>query len=222
MFIISKLRKNRLIFSRKSHIIILWGENMIKTTNMLLEELNGYASPKSKLSRMVNNGEYFPIVKGLYETNKSTPPYLLAGSIYGPSYISFDYALSYYGLIPEAAYAVTSATYDKKKRKHYETSFGNFLYRDVPAEAFPLEIKLIKDGDYYYRIASPEKALCDKLYTLKPVKNVAELQTMLIDNLRMDEDELKKMDLSKVRNLASHYGSTNIKSLCTLLRRMQQ
>ncbi len=90
---------------------------MIKTTSMLLEELEEYASPKSKLSRMVKRGECFPITKGLYETDPNTPPHLLAGSIYGPSYISFEFALSYYGLIPEAVYTVTCATFEKKKKK---------------------------------------------------------------------------------------------------------
>ena len=80
---------------------------MIKTTAMLLEELSEYGSPKSKLSRMAKNGEYFPITKGIYETDRHTPAYLLAGSIYGPSYISFEYALSFYGMIPEAVYTVT-------------------------------------------------------------------------------------------------------------------
>lgn len=69
---------------------------MIKTTDMLLEELKSYANPKNKLSRMVRNGEVFPIVKGLYETDRNTPAHLLAGSIYGPSYISFEYALSFF------------------------------------------------------------------------------------------------------------------------------
>ena len=57
---------------------------MIKTTAMLLEELKGYASPKSKLSRMVERGECFPITRGLYETDPNVPAHLLAGSIYGP------------------------------------------------------------------------------------------------------------------------------------------
>ena len=47
----------------------LWGENMIKTTAMLLEELSEYGSPKSKLSRMAKSGEYFPIKKGIYRGN---------------------------------------------------------------------------------------------------------------------------------------------------------
>ena len=97
---------------------------MIKTTAMLLEELKGYGSPQSKLARMAERGECFPITRGLYETDRNAPAYLLAGSIYGPSYISFEYALSRYGLIPEAVYAVTCATFEKKKKKKYETPFG--------------------------------------------------------------------------------------------------
>ena len=97
--------------------MILRGENMIKTTNMILEELRSYANPKAKLSRMANQGECFRITRGLYETNKNTPGYLLAGSIYGPSYISIEYALAYYNLIPEAVYTITCATFEKKKKK---------------------------------------------------------------------------------------------------------
>ena len=116
---------------------------MIKTTAIMLEELHNYASPTSKLSRMTARGECVQIVKGLYETDKSVLSYLLAGSIYGPSYISFEHAMSYYGLLPEAVYTVTSATFEMKKKKRYETPFGTFTYCDVPAEAFPLEVVLV-------------------------------------------------------------------------------
>ena len=90
---------------------------MIKTYAMLIEELSEYSAPANKLSRMVKENICTPVVKGLYETEKSTPGYLLAGSIYGPSYLSFDFALSRYGLIPEAVYVFTSATFEKKKAK---------------------------------------------------------------------------------------------------------
>ena len=46
---------------------------MIKTTNMMLESLKEYANPKAKLARMVKNRECFPIVKGLYETERNVP-----------------------------------------------------------------------------------------------------------------------------------------------------
>ena len=193
---------------------------MIKTTAMLLEELSEYGSPKSKLSRMAKSGEYFPITKGIYETNPPTPAYLLAGSIYGPSYISFEYALSFYGLIPEAVYTVTSATFEKKKKKKFETAFGTFSYRDVPSKAFPLGIRLVQEGEYFYRIAEPEKALCDQLYTISPLGNTKELFRLLTESLRIEESELKKLDASKVWAYSAAYHTTNIKKLYSLMRRI--
>ena len=195
---------------------------MIKTTDMLLEELREYASPRSKLSRMAKNREIFPIVKGLYETEKGTPGIYLAGSIYGPSYVSFEYALGHYELIPEAVYTLTCATFEKKKAKKYETPFGTFTYRDVPSEAFPLALTLVNENGYYYRIATPEKALCDMLYTLRPTANAAELHTMLNDDLRIEDSELRKLDAALVAELSEHYHTTNVKRLCTLLRRLRK
>ena len=193
---------------------------MIKTTAMLLEELSEYGSPKSKLSRMAKSGECYPITKGIYETNPHTPAYLLAGGIYGPSYISFEYALSFYGLIPEAVYTVTSATFEKKKKKKFETAFGTFSYRDVPSKAFPLGIRLVQEGEYFYRIAEPEKALCDQLYTISPLGNTKELFRLLTESLRIEESELKKLDASKVCAYSAAYHTTNIKKLYSLMRRI--
>lgn len=195
---------------------------MIKTTNMILEELRDYANPKAKLSRMVKQGEYFRIARGLYETDRNVPGHLLAGSIYGPSYISFEYALGYYGMIPEAVYTITSATFEKKKKKKYETVFGTFTYRDVPSDAFPLEIRLVQEGEYFYRIAEPEKALCDTLYIMPPAKNTTELASLLFDDLRIDDSELLKMDTEKIRFLSDRYRVTNMIKLATLLRRIKK
>ena len=192
---------------------------MIKTTGMLIEELRDYASPKTKLSRMVHRGECFQIIKGLYETDKNVSAHLLAGSIYGPSYISFEYALSYYGLIPEAVYTVTCATFEKKKKKKYDTPFGSFSYRDVPSAVFPLFLELKQEGDYWYRIASPEKALCDQLYKMNPVNNIKELDSLLFEDLRVDETELGMLNQDIIAELCDKYHATNIKKLRTLLRR---
>jgi predicted transcriptional regulator of viral defense system len=189
---------------------------------MLLEELRSYANPKTKLSRMVKQGECFQIVKGLYETDKNVPGHLLAGSIYGPSYISFEYALGFYGMIPEAVYTITSATFEKKKKKKYETVFGTFTYRDVPSAAFPLAIRLVREGDYFYRIAEPEKALCDLLYTMSPAANITALAVLLSDDLRIEETELRKLDTEKIAFLSERYRSTNTKKLVALLRRIQK
>ena len=186
---------------------------MIKTTAMLLEELRDYASPKTKLSRMVQKGECYQITKGLYETERNVSAHLLAGSIYGPSDISFEYALSYYGLIPEAVYTVTSASFEKKKKKRYDTIFGAFTYRDVPSAVFPLFIELKHEGDYWYRIASPEKALCDELYIMRPVKNTRELASMLFEDLRIDRQAFLGLDFTEMEQLAALYRTKNHKLL---------
>lgn len=193
---------------------------MIKTTAMLLEELGRYASPASKLSHMVKNGEYIQIIKGLYETNPSTPGYLLAGSIYGPSYLSFEFALAYHGLISEAVYAFTSATYDKKKKKKYETPFGTFTYRDVPPGVYSLGVEIVREGDYIFRIASPEKALCDELYIKGPAANHKELRSLLFDDMRIDERAFGKLKLADILLLKEKYHCTNIVKLSALMQRI--
>jgi len=195
---------------------------MIKTTAMILNELNQYASPADKLSRMVRSGEYIQLTKGLYETDRSTPGYLLAGSIYGPSYLSFGFALGYYGMIPEAVYTFTSATFEKKKKKKYETIFGTYTYRDVPSAVYSIGLDIIREGQYAFTIASREKAFCDQLYKMRPVSNYRELQELLLDDLRIEEQELAKLNLQNLEYIAQHYPSRNVRKLYGLMRRRTQ
>ncbi len=86
---------------------------MIMTNAMAKDNFNDYSNKNSKISRDRKNKKLFKIINGLYETNQNTPGYLLAGSIYGSSYISFEYALSFYGLIQERVDTITCATLDK-------------------------------------------------------------------------------------------------------------
>ena len=143
----------------------------------------------------------------------------MAGSIYGPSYLSFEYVLSYYGLIPEKVVTYTSATCNKKKKKIYENKFGTFLYRDVPSYVYPLGIKIIQEGEYSYQIATPEKALCDKLYTLSQIQNMKELKNVIFDDLRIDMEELSKLNLNDIEEIAKSYKSKNVNLFYKYMRR---
>lgn len=192
---------------------------MIVTTAMLLENLKQYKAPLNKIARMVKNNEIFPIVRGLYETNPDTVGHLLAASIYAPSYLSFDYALSYYNLIPETVYNYTSATYGKKKSKVYTNHFGTYLFRDIPKKAFPFGVRVMHEGSYSYLIATAEKALCDKIYTLSPVFSQKSISDLLFDNLRIDEGEFRLLDHEKLIQYSKLYQTTNHKLLIKLLRR---
>lgn len=192
---------------------------MIIANDMAKNNLKDYSNKNNKISRDIRNGKLFKIITGLYETNPNTPGYLLASSIYGPSYISFEYALSFYGLIPERVTTVTCATCDKKKKKQYNTDFGVFTYRDVPVLAYPEEIILKVENNYSYQIASPEKALCDKLYTLTPLSNYSNLENMLFNDLRIDQEEFKKLNIKKIDKLSNLYHSTNVDLLAKYIRR---
>lgn len=190
---------------------------MIKTYGMLLNDYKNYKFPANKVARIVNDGSYIKLTKGLYESNPNIPGYLLANAIYGPSYLSFEFALSYHGLIPEAVYTYTSATFKKKKEKKYTNYFGTFTYRDIPAKAFPYEISIIKENQYNYKITTAEKALCDKLYTMKPINNKKEMHFLLFNELRIDETKFKELDKIILLELCDLYPSTNLRILKKLI-----
>lgn len=192
---------------------------MIKTTAILLEELKDYKNPQCKIRRLLESGTYTPIIRGLYETNKATPAHYLSGSIFGPSYLSFEFALAYYSLIPEAVYTCTSATFEKKKHKRYETPFGLFTFQDVPSKAFPYEVTVHEENGYTYRIATPVKAICDKLYQLSPIANQKELESILFHNLRIDEGVFFRLNWKDINKLSEKYGSRNVQLLSTYLKR---
>src|SRR5689334_12736834 len=83
------------------------------THQMLLSILKGYKRPNDKINMLVEKGFLTPVKKGLYITgpalNAGKPgSFLLANHICGPSYVSIDSALSFYGLIPERVYETSS------------------------------------------------------------------------------------------------------------------
>jgi predicted transcriptional regulator of viral defense system len=192
---------------------------MIKTTGILLDELKRYASPNKKIESMVKQGELTPILRGLYETDKNTPPHYLAASIYGPSYLSFEFALAYYDLIPEAVYACTSATFEKRKTKKYQTPFGLFTYRDIPSEAYPYGVEQHIENGYCFFLATAEKAICDQLYKMPIVTSQRQLEALLFEDLRIDESGFAKLNVKDMIGIADDYHSTNLKILKAWLQR---
>lgn len=191
---------------------------MILTMQQLNDKLTaeGYSNIRTKIQRLIRDGKLTPVIRGIYETNAAIPGYLLASTIYSPSYISFEYALSRHGLIPEGVPVCTCATFNKKKTKLYKTPFGTFIYRDIPNGAYPYEIKLCIENGYSYQLATAEKALCDQLYKMQPVKNQKELLELLFDNLRIEPDSLKKLSFDTLSKLAPLYHVRNLKLLITL------
>lgn len=192
---------------------------MIITVLDLKEKYKEYTDINGKIKRDIKNNILFPVVRGIYETDRNTSGYLLASFIYGSSYLSFEYALSFHNLIPERVVTYTSATFNKRKYKEYRTMFGYYTYRDIPKTAFHYFVKSYIEGSYSYFIASPEKALCDLLYILPPVKSVKALEQLLFENLRIDIDDFNSLNFNDMIFLSNKYISNNIKFLVKLIER---
>ena len=193
---------------------------MILTFDSLALQFKDYTDVKGKIRREVQSGRLTQITRGLYETDAHADGKYLAGAIYGPSYLSFDYALAIYSLIPEAVYKTyTSATFGKNRKKRYQNAFGLYTYRDVPKAVFSLGVNICMENGYSYQIATPEKALCDKLYSLPPVGSMKALKELLFDDLRIDENGLMSLDIESICCIAPLYGCNNLKILAKYLSR---
>ncbi len=178
---------------------------MVKTSIGLLDELKEYTSPKSKITRLLKERKLIQIKRGLYlDSNDKTYSLKgLSGIIYGPSYVSFETALSYYGLIPEAVYRTTCASYGKNRNKVFETAVGDFYYYHIPHDAYSSGINIKQEAGYNFQIATPEKAVLDLIYRYNP--DVSELKEFLFDDMRIDEEELMKQNPIEIQELAVLY-----------------
>ncbi len=208
-----------MICSNKSNIIVFRGANMILTTSMLKDKFHDYSNPLDKIKREADKGTIIRLTNGIYETDKNVDPCLLASVILSPSYLSFDWALSYYGLIPERVTSITSATLGNRKNKTFENFFGRYEYTDIPVNAFSEGLTYLENGDYIVKIAMKEKALCDSLCKWRVVKNVKELKELLFLDKRIDEDEFETCDFKLMERLAGLYNKTNLKLLVKLIKR---
>lgn len=100
--------------------------------------------------------------KGLYAIKTDLPgEEEIANVLYKPSYISFEYALAYYGLIPEMVYSITSAT--TKPTRLFTIESQTFSYFTIKKEAY-IGYILAERGQKRFYIAEPEKAIIDYLY----------------------------------------------------------
>ena len=195
---------------------------MIKTADNLINEFTKeYAQPYHRLSILEKKGEIFPLKRGLYETEKNVDPLSLAAAIVGPSYLSFQTALSYYDLIPERTPTIMSATLSLHKRKRFVNVFGTFVYQDVPPKAFPFGTLFIESQGRKIEIASPEKALCDALCETSPMKNEKELKEWLYSFMRMDEGDVFALDSKSILQWAPLYKRRNVYLLSVYLKGRQ-
>jgi len=187
----------------------------------LLQDL---AYPRDKITSLLRSGYLVRVKKGLYVfgpevARGSICKEHLANLIYGPSYISFEYALSYYGLIPERVENIGSVT--SKRGKTFTTPLGIFSYTYLNPRVYSIGVSQIAiDAKHNVLFATAEKALADVL-ALAPyivtLNSIEELEQLLLEHLRIEKSLLYSLDATLFTKIASLYKNQNVTLLGQLL-----
>jgi hypothetical protein len=172
--------------------------------SVVMSVLTEYKRPNDKISELIREGELTLVRRGLYVAGPASDLaipnlFVIANSLRGPSYISLESAFAYWSLIPERVYEISSITIQTSKK--YTNNLGRFSFQHLasPYYSFGLEsIRLTEQQTAL--IASKEKALCDKIIVTSglQLRGIQQSLNFLIDDLRMDEEQLQNLDTSKI------------------------
>jgi hypothetical protein len=172
--------------------------------NVIMEALATYSRPNDKISEMIKSGELVSLRRGLYvpgpELDLPIPEsFVIANHLRGPSYVSLESALSYWDLIPERVYEISSVT--TKTTKTYQTSLGRYSFQHLTTPYYSFGIRSVRLTEQQTAlIASPEKAVCDKIVLTAGVilRSISQTMDFLMEDLRIDEEQLQTLDVSTI------------------------
>lgn len=189
----------------------------------LVSALANYRKPRDKIRQLIAHGEVVRIRKGLYtfgEVYRREPVCreMLANLIHGPSYVSLDFALAHHGLIPERVETVTSVATGRTRT--FETPFGNFTYRQLTLPRYAVGALLEETASASFLIASPEKALVDRVWADKRFDGtrLSTFGPYLEEDLRIEPNVLAALDAQRLETIEKAYDSRKIHNLCHHLR----
>lgn len=172
----------------------------------VIESLRTYKNPRVKLNHLLKIKALIRVKKGIYIFGKNfaRQPYsheVLANMIYGPSYVSLEWACQYYRLIPEKVTTVTSITMQRSRR--FQTPIGLFTYDHLSSRAFPAGITLAKFSDNQHAlIATKEKALADLLVIRRGAfASKKHFKETLFEDLRVEEEDFYQLDLPLLKEI---------------------
>lgn len=191
--------------------------------NYLMWMLASYRQPWAKIGNLLRDGDIIRVKKGIYVKNPAEGgPFseaVLANMIYGPSYVSGEYALSWYGMIPESVPRIMSVT--TKPSKTFETPVGTFVFKRLTRERYATGfVRVALDEQRGFLIASKEKALVDTIID-EDIGTSIELLPYLTDNLRIDEDDLRKLSATRLRDLRNRFRKPIVTALASLVEELK-
>ena len=198
----------------------------IPITYSVLESLFPHIKAGSQKIRQLERSEQIIRLKrGLYVcspqiSGKAISTELIANHLYAPSYVSMSSALRYYGLIPEAVYTNQSMTL--KHSRDFATPLGQFEYTFISRSAFSVGLTSIKNEEYAFVIASPEKALCDLIANSAKVnlRYMKDAEIYLQEDIRMDMDDFMQMNTDVFQEyITVGKKAESIKTVLKLIKR---
>jgi predicted transcriptional regulator of viral defense system len=191
----------------------------------LLALLTDYQKPREWISRMVKNKELMRLKNGFYliadkirqGTNILIPYEQIANLLYGPSYVSLEWALSFYGMIPERVHTVTSMTLGKNKE--YHTPIGDFVYYKLSPDGYSIGItqKKVSESQGGFLMASPEKALADLVFKTCKGLNKEGVRQELLESKRIDREHFHQLDKILLGEIAKSYRVKSVDYLADLV-----
>jgi len=190
---------------------------------LLMAHLKRYKAPHRKITELLKSRTIVRVKKGLYlfgDEYRKNPIQLelLANLIFGPSYVSCEYALSFYGLIPERVETITSMTV--KRHKEFVTPVGRFTYAYINPCRYTVGMDWVALGNHQHCfVASPEKALADTIIQYKDITTISDMLAHLIENMRIDEEQLDKLNLLRLEKIAFNYKSPVVDLLFKTIKR---
>ncbi len=176
--------------------ILLEKNIVIFTTRQFRQifQLDQYKT-KYECEKLTKEGLFIRLKKGLYTLSTDMPSdEEIANALYKPSYISLEYALSYYNILPEMVYTVTSIT--TKPTRNFDANEKMFSYNTIKKEAFT-GYNPIKRDDKIILMAEPEKAFVDYMYFIS--MNIKENNDRL-NTINLDKKKIKEYSLLFNRN----------------------
>ncbi len=184
----------------------------------VMECLKGYANPRIKLNHLLKIGALVRIKKGIYVFGSrfARRPFCreaLANMIYGPSYVSLEWACQYHQLIPEKVTTVTSMATQRSRR--FQTPVGMFTYAHSPLKGFHVGVTLISFSDKQRAlVATKEKALVDLLIVRRgAISSKKQLSETLFDDLRVEEDDVRRLSLDGLHEIYTARSHSAIRYL---------
>jgi predicted transcriptional regulator of viral defense system len=144
--------------------------------------------------------------------------FLMANMLYVPSYVSFEGALSHYGLIPEGVYSLTSVS--TKKTSSFKTPVALFSYRKIKPSLF-FGYQLEKYRGQGYKIAEIEKAFLDYVYFNPQIADEGDFYEWRFNS----EEFLAKADMAKLQLYTKGFKNkrlaVRVKKILLLMKKAQ-